>query len=215
MAFFSTPGIERLYSGVTNSTPFDFCSFSRKASQSVGGAASRSWLKNEMSCSVVISSFSVSGASLASALAILSVKLSLRRLPTIVTMGCGAAIDEILCWNGTGCLASRTCKKMQVHEIGFWEGMTENFYSAAVARKGAAASIQRRNSGTALWSATWRGDHLSKSSASPTPVRIDQIFFTGGALAIDGDVRKLQRLLQRHHMCVMDGKRRLVFGGDA
>ena len=37
MAFFSTPGIERLYSGVTNSTPFDFCSFSRNASQSAGG----------------------------------------------------------------------------------------------------------------------------------------------------------------------------------
>ena len=37
MAFFNTPGIERLYSGVTNSTPFDFCSFSRNASQSAGG----------------------------------------------------------------------------------------------------------------------------------------------------------------------------------
>ena len=48
MAFFNTPGIERLYSGVTNSTPFDFCSFSRNASQSAGGLASRSWLKKEM-----------------------------------------------------------------------------------------------------------------------------------------------------------------------
>ena len=86
MAFFSTPGIERLYSGVTNSTPFDFCSFSRNASQSAGGVASRSWLKKEMPCSVVTSSFSEAGASFASALAILSVKLSLRRLPTIVTM---------------------------------------------------------------------------------------------------------------------------------
>ena len=37
MAFFNTPEIERLYSGVTNSTPFDFCSFSRNATQSAGG----------------------------------------------------------------------------------------------------------------------------------------------------------------------------------
>ena len=86
MAFFSTPGIERLYSGVTNSTPFDFCSFSRNASQSAGGVASRSWLKKEMPCSVMTSSFSEAGASLASALAILSEKLSLRRLPAMVTM---------------------------------------------------------------------------------------------------------------------------------
>jgi len=41
---------------------------------------------------VVTFSFSVSGASLASALAILSVKLCLRRLPTIVTMLYGAAM---------------------------------------------------------------------------------------------------------------------------
>ena len=32
MAFFSTPGIARLYSGVTMMTPFEACSFSRKAS---------------------------------------------------------------------------------------------------------------------------------------------------------------------------------------
>ncbi len=37
MAFFSTPGIERLYSGVTNSTPSDFWIFSRNATQSAGG----------------------------------------------------------------------------------------------------------------------------------------------------------------------------------
>src|SRR6266700_2785321 len=85
MAFFRTPGIERLYSGVTNNTPFDFCSFSRNASQSAGGAASKSWLKKETSCRVVTSSFNDAGASLARALAILSDKLSLRREPTIVT----------------------------------------------------------------------------------------------------------------------------------
>jgi hypothetical protein len=43
-------------------------------------------LKKEMPCSVVTSSLSEAGASLASALAILSEKLSLRMLPTIVTM---------------------------------------------------------------------------------------------------------------------------------
>ena len=86
MAFFSTPGIERLYSGVMNSTPLDFCSFSRNASQSAGGLASRSWLKKEMLSSVVTSSFSEAGASFASALATLSEKLSLRSEPTIVTM---------------------------------------------------------------------------------------------------------------------------------
>src|SRR6202051_4721435 len=92
MAFFNTPGIARLYSGVTNKTPFDFCSFSRNATQSAGGVASRSWLKNEISFSVVTSSFSDAGASLASALAILSVKLSLRRLPAMTTTLWGVAM---------------------------------------------------------------------------------------------------------------------------
>ena len=92
MAFFSTPGMARLYSGVTKRTPSDFCSFSRNASQSAGGAPSRSWLKKEMPCSVMTSSLSDAGASLASALAILSEKLSLRRLPTIVTMVGGHGI---------------------------------------------------------------------------------------------------------------------------
>jgi len=74
MAFFRTPGIARLYSGVMKMTPFDFCSFSRKASQSAGGFASRSWLKKEMPCSVITSSLSEPGASFASALATLSEK---------------------------------------------------------------------------------------------------------------------------------------------
>src|ERR1700682_6348198 len=92
MAFFNTPEIERLYSGVTNSTPFDFCTFSRNASQSDGGVASIPGLKNEMSCKVTTLSLSVSGASLASALAILRVKPSLRRLPTMTTTLYGVAI---------------------------------------------------------------------------------------------------------------------------
>src|SRR5271155_4763755 len=103
MAFFKTPGIERLYSGVTNRTPSDFCSFSRNASQSAGGEASRSWLKNEMPCNVVMSSLSEAGASFANVLAILSEKLSLRRLPTMVTMGCGVAMG-FPSRNGTGVL---------------------------------------------------------------------------------------------------------------
>src|SRR6267142_1644587 len=75
-----------------------------------------------MSCKGVTSSFSVSGASLASALAILSVKLSLRRLPTIVTMLYGAAMggDPLLERNRSPC-TSRTREKMQVHELGFRE----------------------------------------------------------------------------------------------
>src|SRR4029079_3471706 len=96
MAFFSTPGIERLYSGVTNSTASDFCSFSRNASQSAGGADSRSRLKKEIPPSVGTSSFSEAGASLASALAILSEKLSLRSEPTIVTLVWGAILHPFL-----------------------------------------------------------------------------------------------------------------------
>src|SRR5579871_1889346 len=90
MAFFKTPGMARLYSGVTKITPADFWIFSRNASQSAGGLASRSWLKKEMPCGVTTSSFNDAGASLANALAILRVKLSLRRLPAMTRMGCGA-----------------------------------------------------------------------------------------------------------------------------
>src|SRR6478672_6306321 len=46
----------------------------------------------------------------------------------------------------------------------------------------------------------------------PALVRIDQIFFAGRALAVDGDVRELQRLLQRDYLRVMAGKGRLEFG---
>src|SRR3954451_20236724 len=96
MAFFNTPEIERLYSGVTNNTPFDFCSCSRNDSQSAGGFAFRSWLKNDRPCHVITFSLSVSGASFANALAILSVKLSLRRLPTMTAMLCGVAMGFLL-----------------------------------------------------------------------------------------------------------------------
>ncbi len=81
MAFFNTPGIERLYSGVTITTPSDFCSFSRNATQSAGGLASRSWLKNDNPSRVTTSSLIEGGASLASALPTLSENASLRRLP--------------------------------------------------------------------------------------------------------------------------------------
>src|SRR6202008_1059250 len=109
MAFFKTPGIERLYSGVTKITPFDFCSFSRNASQSAGGAASRSWLKKEMPPSVVTASLSAAGASLASAFATFSVKLSLRRLPTIATT-----------WWGMGCPFSSRNRQLHLTRIARW-----------------------------------------------------------------------------------------------
>src|SRR3984885_10138799 len=94
IAFFNTPEIARLYSGVTNNTALDACSISRNFTQSAGGAASRSWLKNEMPCKVTTLSFNVSGASFASALAILREKLSLRRLPTMTATLYGAGMED-------------------------------------------------------------------------------------------------------------------------
>src|SRR5258705_13954660 len=40
-------------------------------------------------------------------------------------------------------------------------------------------------------------------------VRIDQILFAGRALAVDGNVIQLQCFLQRYHLRVMAGERRL------
>src|SRR5258706_12536000 len=45
-------------------------------------------------------------------------------------------------------------------------------------------------------------------------VRIDQVLFAGRALAIDSDVVELQRLLQRHHLRVVAGKRGFELGDD-
>src|SRR3979490_830953 len=73
-----------------------------------------------MRCKCVTFAFSVSGASLASALAILSVKLSLRRLPTIVTMLYGAAMGYPFD-AGAGTAFRSTSpypRTMQVHEYG-------------------------------------------------------------------------------------------------
>src|SRR6188768_3888856 len=44
---------------------------------------------------------------------------------------------------------------------------------------------------------------------------IDQEFLAGGALVVDRDVRKLQRLLQRHHLRVVAGKRGLELARHA
>ena len=44
MAFLSTPGTERLYSGVTNSTASAFRTLALKAVVAAGGLASSSWL---------------------------------------------------------------------------------------------------------------------------------------------------------------------------
>jgi hypothetical protein len=46
-------------------------------------------------------------------------------------------------------------------------------------------------------------------------VRIDEVFFAGGALVVGGDGLELKRLVQRHHPCVSAGERHLQFGGDA
>src|ERR1044072_1365777 len=42
-------------------------------------------------------------------------------------------------------------------------------------------------------------------------VRIDQIFFSGRPLVVGGDVLQLQRLLQRHFLCVVARERGLEF----
>ena len=42
IAFFNAPGIDRLYSGVTNSTASALLTLSRKAVHGTGGAVSRS-----------------------------------------------------------------------------------------------------------------------------------------------------------------------------
>ena len=44
IAFFSTPGTERLYSGVTNSTASASAIFCLNAAEAAGGLASSSWL---------------------------------------------------------------------------------------------------------------------------------------------------------------------------
>src|ERR1700756_5720829 len=161
MAFFRTPGIERLYSGVTKIKPFDFCSFSRKASQSAGGAASRSWLKNERPLSVTTSIFSGSGVSLASAFAIFSEKLSLRRLPTMVRM-----------WWGMGCPSNGR------ERLRFTYRHREMDASASTARKwkhSVRAVVLPDGRPTASGQAGWCSSAL---------VRIDQEFFAGGALGV-------------------------------
>ena len=82
MAFFSTPGIERLYSGVTNSRP---CApltpaFSRLTCSD--GVASWSWLYSGRSSMRTCSKLKSGGASAARAVASLRLIESLRMLPT-------------------------------------------------------------------------------------------------------------------------------------
>src|SRR6185312_3106651 len=96
MAFFRTPGTERLYSGVTNRTASAFLIRSRKLTQSAGGVASRSWLKNDNPPSVTTSSLSDDGASFVRALASLRENDSLRRLPTMTATLYGDAMKQIL-----------------------------------------------------------------------------------------------------------------------
>jgi len=84
MAFFSAPGIERLYSGVTNSTASAPRSASRNVVHAAGGvpASSRSWLYSGSSPSSTNSHCSDGGSTAAMAWAYLRVSDSLRRLPT-------------------------------------------------------------------------------------------------------------------------------------
>src|SRR5579863_1212706 len=58
--------------------------------------------------------------------------------------------------------------------------------------------------------------NLSRLMARPQSglVRIDQIFFAGRALGIDGDVRRLKRLLQGDDLRIVAGKGRLELGND-
>src|SRR3954465_9954383 len=73
-----------------------------------------------MPCSVITLRLSVSGASLVKALASLSVKLSLRRLPTMRAMGYGVAMGiPLKRRRRMGCSGklAMSCKKMQVHVL--------------------------------------------------------------------------------------------------
>ncbi|MCY1361597.1 hypothetical protein D9M69_482670 [compost metagenome] len=86
MAFFSTPGIERLYSGVTNSTP---CAAATSLLRRFTGAAwlpSSSWLYSGRSSMRRVSNVKSDGARCASASASLWLNESLRRLPTMTAI---------------------------------------------------------------------------------------------------------------------------------
>src|SRR6266576_4762393 len=72
-----------------------------------------------MSCRVTTFSFNVSGASLVSALAILRVKLSLRRLPTMTTTLFGVAMGCPFLKRNRRPRRNPAGRKMQVHEIAF------------------------------------------------------------------------------------------------
>src|SRR5258707_15387910 len=129
-------------------------------------------------------SFTLSGASLANALAILRVKLSLRRLPTITTtlygLAMGFPFDADAGW--LPCRQpSQLPKRCKCMDCGNWARLR----TRAVVRK----------NGSQLYGTTLAA-----------LVRIDQVLFAGRALAIDGDVVELQRLLQRHHLRVVAGQ---------
>src|SRR5690606_17931320 len=86
IAFFKTPGTERLYSGVKNKRPSAALISFRKSTHSFGGFSSKSSL-NQGSPDMSKSSIDKdSGAIAIIALAVLRLKDSLRRLPTITAI---------------------------------------------------------------------------------------------------------------------------------
>jgi hypothetical protein len=86
MAFFSTPGIERLYSGVTNSNPEAACSSAFSRLTGAAWLASSSWLYRGRSPISTWLKLKSAGPSLASAVANWRLSDSRRRLPTTTAM---------------------------------------------------------------------------------------------------------------------------------
>src|SRR5690554_2203558 len=88
IAFFKTPGTERLYSGVRNKIPSTALIFSFNATHSFGGFASRSSLNIGRQDMFNSSIDKDSGAIAINALAVFRLKDSLRRHPTITAILC-------------------------------------------------------------------------------------------------------------------------------
>src|ERR1700687_2557494 len=151
-----------------------------------------------MSYSVTRLSLSESGASLVNALAILRVKPSLRMLPTMTTTLCGVAM-------GFPFEGAPDRRAFQPSELG---KRCKCMNCRSRAREALICQQNRPPMGTACFIKISRAtikspDSWQSKSAGirsrpslRTLVRIDQVLFAGGALAVDGNVIQLQRLLQ-------------------
>ena len=100
MAFLSTPGTERLYSGVTNSTPSEalMAAFSRLTGSA--WLASSSWLYSGRSAISANLKVTSDGASLTSASASWRLNDSRRRLPTTTRIWLIKGSGEGMAWDG-------------------------------------------------------------------------------------------------------------------